>query len=596
MTMGCFALKDNDKVVIRDGCLVDFMRADPREVCWHREGKLQINDIVIYVGDRAAESGLDRIPDLDVPADAAEDGCIEVIIFKYGNRDYVPFCKKTDIKSAGITEKTLADTIYSAEKIKITASREDGRVFITFHVNDRQKTRQELGKAGALLIIKNEGIGFFSSPENTSETLKAVLAGEAYGAYYDYGEPVSMGEFFDENICAAIRDINRQDDPVIFEHEGKPAAVMMLLDKRDENERIYQIGDEKGFLEDIRRRTGVYDELYFKNEIKTADNEPGCEARLRGCGKIIEEINKKLDKVCRKNVTIVLTGESGTGKTFLARQIHKNSRRSEGPFINVNCAVISYNLIESELFGYEDGAFTGARRGGKPGYFELAKGGTLFLDEISELPFLLQGKLLEVLQEGTFYRVGGTRKISSDVRLITATNKDLEKMVKNGSFREDLYYRINVFPINLPPLKERISDLYSIIGDTLPDICERLEIDNLMLTNPALEKMKKYSWPGNIRELENVLEKAAVMAEGSFIREEDIVLDTPVGRIYPETLKEKLAEYEKEIIKSEYEKFNGNRRKMAEALGISKTNLFDKLNRYGIEKEFERRESDDSGR
>ena len=305
---------------------------------------------------------------------------------------------------------------------------------------------------------------------------------------------------------------------------------------------------------------------------------------MRGCGKNIEQINRKLDKVCRKNVTIVLTGESGTGKTFLAGEIHRNSRRSEGPFINVNCAAIAYNLIESELFGYEEGAFTGARKGGKIGYFEMAKGGTLFLDEISELPFLLQGKLLEVLQEGTFYRVGGIKKISADVRLIVATNRDLEKMVKTGRFREDLYYRINVFPINLPPLRDRINDLESIVGDALPVICERLETDNLMLTNGALEKMKKYGWPGNIRELENVLEKAAVMAEGSFIREEDIILDNPIAQNHtPVSLKEKMDAYEKEIVKETFLKFDGNRRKAAEELGISKTNLFEKIHKYGID-------------
>ncbi len=165
-----------------------------------------------------------------------------------------------------------------------------------------------------------------------------------------------------------------------------------------------------------------------------------------------------------------------------------------------------------------------------------------------------------------------------------ATNKDLEKMVKAGQFREDLYYRINVFPIQLPPLRERISDLESIVGDTLPLICERLETDNLMLTNQALEKMKQYSWPGNIRELENVLEKAAVMAEGSFIREEDIVLDNPVAKNkLLVTLKDKMEAYEKEIVKQTFLQFNRNRRKTAEALGISKTNLFDKLHKYDIE-------------
>ena len=347
---------------------------------------------------------------------------------------------------------------------------------------------------------------------------------------------------------------------------------------------IYAIGDEKDYLDFIREKTQVYDYLFHNDEIKIGKNELSCEARLRGDGENIAEINRNLEKVCRKNVTIVLTGESGTGKTFLAKEIHKNSRRSEGPFINVNCAAIAYNLIESELFGYEDGAFTGAKKGGKVGYFELAKGGTLFLDEISELPLLLQGKLLEVLQEGTFYRVGGVKKIVTDVRLIVATNRNLERMVKEGQFREDLYYRISVFPIKLPPLRERIEDLYSIIEDTLPSICERLEIDPLMLTDEALQKMKQYQWPGNIRELENVLEKAAVISEGNFIRAEDVILDNNVaGNQISKNLKEKMRSYEKELIQAAFVQFAGNRKAVAEYLGISKTNLFEKVHQYGID-------------
>ena len=379
--------------------------------------------------------------------------------------------------------------------------------------------------------------------------------------------------------------MNENSEPLFFDSYGKPVVLKWVAGEEiTGGMSVFSIGEEAAYLEHIRKETEIYDKLYFDDRIKIGKNELGCEARLKGCGENIEYINNKLDKVCRKNVTIVLTGESGTGKTFLAGEIHRNSRRADGPFINVNCAAIAYNLIESELFGYEEGAFTGARKGGKIGYFEMARGGTLFLDEISELPYLLQGKLLEVLQEGTFYRVGGIRKISADVRLIVATNKDLEKMVKAGQFREDLYYRINVFPIQLPPLRERISDLESIVGDTLPLICERLETDNLMLTNQALEKMKQYSWPGNIRELENVLEKAAVMAEGSFIREEDIVLDNPVAKNkLLVTLKDKMEAYEKEIVKQTFLQFNRNRRKTAEALGISKTNLFDKLHKYDIE-------------
>lgn len=230
------------------------------------------------------------------------------------------------------------------------------------------------------------------------------------------------------------------------------------------------------------------------------------------------------------------------------------------------------------------------KKGGEIGYFEMAKGGTLFLDEISELPLLLQGKLLEVLQDGTFYRVGGVKKISTDVRLIVATNRNLEQMVKEGKFREDLYYRISVFPIKLPPLRDRIADLYSIIEDTLPLIYSRLEVEPMILTDDALQKMKQYRWPGNIRELENVLEKAAVISEGNFIHAEDIKLDNSIaGSPIAKSLKEKMKLYEKELIQTAFEQFSGNRRLVAEYLGISKTNLFEKVHQYGIDEKPEER-------
>ena len=306
--------------------------------------------------------------------------------------------------------------------------------------------------------------------------------------------------------------------------------------------------------------------------------------------KAMEDCIQHAKAAAATEYTVLITGESGTGKELIAQAIHNDSQRKNRPFVGVNCAAIPENLLESELFGYVGGAFTGADKNGKIGYFEMAKGGTLFLDEISELPLLLQGKLLEVLQDGTFYRVGGVKKISTDVRLIVATNRNLEQMVKEGKFREDLYYRISVFPIKLPPLRDRIADLYSIIEDTLPLIYSRLEVEPMILTDDALQKMKQYRWPGNIRELENVLEKAAVISEGNFIHAEDIKLDNSIaGSPIAKSLKEKMKLYEKELIQTAFEQFSGNRRLVAEYLGISKTNLFEKVHQYGIDEKPEER-------
>jgi transcriptional regulator with PAS, ATPase and Fis domain len=304
--------------------------------------------------------------------------------------------------------------------------------------------------------------------------------------------------------------------------------------------------------------------------------------RLWGNDAVVEKTRYLLDKICDKNVAVLLTGESGTGKTFLAKEIHNNSRRSSAPFINVNCAAIPYNLLESELFGYEEGAFTGARKQGKAGHFEMADGGTLFLDEITEIPITLQGKLLEVIQDNSFYRVGGTKKITVNVRLIMATNKDVGRLVEEGRFRNDLYYRINVFPIALPPLRERITSFYTILMDILPDICSRLEMGPLLLSDDSVQKLKSYSWPGNIRELENVLEKAAILSDGTMIRAEDIVLQRRNGATAFD-LKSRVDAAERQMIVNALRIFEGNRILTARHLNIGRTSLFDKMKKYRID-------------
>ena len=240
--------------------------------------------------------------------------------------------------------------------------------------------------------------------------------------------------------------------------------------------------------------------------------------------------------------------------------------------------------MESELFGYEEGAFTGAKKGGKKGYFEMAYGGTLFLDEIGEIPFQLQGKLLEVLQSKTFFHVGGTRQMTTDVRLIAATNKNLKEMVREKRFREDLFYRINVFPIDIPPLRERRGGLYSIVMDILPDVCNRLGIEPLVLSSQAYKKILQYPWPGNIRELENVLEKAAILSDGKIILPDDVLLPDAADSFMavPATLQEIKESAERNAIVNALRLYQGDKEKAAEYLAIGRTNIFDKIKKYHI--------------
>ncbi len=350
--------------------------------------------------------------------------------------------------------------------------------------------------------------------------------------------------------------------------------------------RAFAFEDEEYLLHEIAQKSENYKQLTMGEGYNLLRKEQSFNAfRLWGSEEKVAKMEHMLQKCSISKTTVLLTGESGTGKTFLAKEIHRNSKRWEKPFVHVNCAAIPYQLIESELFGYEEGAFTGAKKGGKKGYFELAAGGTLFLDEIAEIPITLQGKLLEVLQNRTYYRVGGTKKLESDVRLVAATNRDLKSLIKEKRFREDLYYRINVFPIEIPPLRERTQSIYGIVSDLLPDVCSRLEIEPLLLSAQALDKLKHYSWPGNIRELENVLEKAAILCDGKIILNDDIVLpeDEMPNSWLPMTLKEVRERSEKEAIEHALLMFHGDKFKAAQYLDIGRTSMFEKVKKYHID-------------
>jgi len=255
-----------------------------------------------------------------------------------------------------------------------------------------------------------------------------------------------------------------------------------------------------------------------------APSEEGVKFGIIGKSSPIMDLYAVLERVADTPTTVLVTGESGTGKELVARALHENSSRQDRPFIKVNCAAIPKDLMEAELFGYERGAFTGAI-GSKPGRFELASGGTLFLDEIGELPHDMQVKLLRVLQESEFERVGGIKTMKVDVRLVAATNRDLKKEIASGNFREDLYYRLNVVPIALPALRERRSDIALLVSHFVTKFNARLKKHLTAVEDAALERLESYGWPGNIRELENVMERAVLFADGTRITVADLPED-----------------------------------------------------------------------
>jgi len=287
--------------------------------------------------------------------------------------------------------------------------------------------------------------------------------------------------------------------------------------------------------------------------------------------------------VAPTDATVLITGETGTGKELMARAIHHWSLRAEQAFVAVSCAALAETLLESELFGHEKGAFTGAvaqRRG----RFELAHGGTLFLDEVGEMTPALQAKLLRVLQEGTFERVGGTKTVTVDVRVIAATNRDLQRLVAKRTFREDLYYRLNVFPIVLPPLRERPADILPLAEHILRQASRRFGRQITGFTGEAQALLQEYPWPGNIRELQNVIERAAILCREAHIAPAHLHLSTSPGVSSPVAQKT-LRELEREAILSALTACHGNRREAAKRLGIGLRTLYTRLRGYGISTE-----------
>ncbi|ACV61859.1 two component, sigma54 specific, transcriptional regulator, Fis family [Desulfofarcimen acetoxidans DSM 771] len=314
-----------------------------------------------------------------------------------------------------------------------------------------------------------------------------------------------------------------------------------------------------------------------------------------GQSRHMQDVFKTIGKVVDSDITVLIQGESGTGKEVVARTIHSNSRRSSRPFIKINCATIPEQLMESELFGHEKGSFTGAVSQ-KAGKFEIAHNGIVFLDEIGELPLHTQAKLLRVLQEKEFERVGGTKSIEVDVRILAATNRNLEDMVQEGKFREDLYYRLNVVNVKLPPLRERKEDISLLINYFVKKFARKYNKNISGISQEAMIFAEKYAWPGNVREIKNVCEQAVVMARNSVLMLDDmpligngngflefknnakISLDTNDKR----SLKDIVAEVEKQVILKSLNENNWNRQNTAKALGLNRRSLYAKMKEYDL--------------
>ncbi len=326
---------------------------------------------------------------------------------------------------------------------------------------------------------------------------------------------------------------------------------------------------------------------FYKKELKRVQGSKYSFDQIIGNQKEMKEVKELALKVAKSRSTVLIRGESGTGKEWFAHAIHEASPRSEEPFVRLNCAAIPPDLIEAELFGYEEGAFTGAKKGGKPGKIELADGGTLFLDEIGDMPLSMQVKLLRVLQEKEIERVGGTQINQVDIRVIAATNRPLEDMVKKGEFREDLYYRLNVFHIVIPPLRDRGSDIITTAQFILGSMNNELGTSISSLHADVENLFRRYHWPGNVREMQNVIERSIHLADDSTISLEHLppyltenVEDLSEFTYY--SLEREIDKAEMRAIKRALKASGGNRLKAAHLLGIHRASLYRKLEKYQL--------------
>jgi transcriptional regulator with PAS, ATPase and Fis domain len=601
---GIIAIDSMAHIKIYNRMARDIFGLNPDEGPGHPEGKIAEGDIVIIADNLlgADDGGLEPedLRAIGIEPSGIERGDAVVAIGTVGGGTGSGVFNRLDKKIPG--ERLSVETSIDGLKLKAQIDFDLKRLRAT--VDGRHYDYIFRWAAGHMVIVDraSHDVKFYQTRGYTArqEELKAVLYGKPFRGKGKFGQVFQILERHineihpDSHIIRSLIAVARGESCAVRGLEsminGIPVRCSiepLVVDGNNAGAflKVLDITELKAVQIERERVLSSLENL--ENRIRNERIQKEAFKDIVRSGEKIRRVVEMAKKAAETSSTVLLTGESGTGKGLFAEAIHRAGCRRDGPFIYVNCASIPENLLESELFGHEKGAFTGAVAE-KPGKFELADGGTIFLDEIAELPLTLQAKLLHVIQKRTFTRVGGVKPIQVDIRIIVASNRDLEDAVRKGVFREDLFYRINVIFIKLPALREHKEDLYPLVNHILPRIAERVGKKAVQISGEVMKIFLDYDWPGNVRELENVLERAAIMADGDIIMPEHLpeyILgqnkDDNIGdmitvkKIGP--LKELLMETEIHAVKKALEICGGNRKKAMEMLGVGKTNFYKKL-------------------
>lgn len=563
----------------------------------HAEGIIEEGDIIVIAdNDLGNDDGLspENLKLINIVDNNIKTGDALLAVGVYKNKKIEPAYKVAhnyDLKQTMELKRRYLG-------YNISAAIDEKNSVISISVNDADYRMRYLEAIGHMVVLdKNTGkVKFFQARGYgfRNEEIGKLLLGKKFIAKETSGdkcdlmphidrrmEEVFEGAKFIEEIKFVMQQENGYSVKNVYNIHKRPMYCHMVrLKMEGQEDGVYIFIQDKEMLQNQPASRDVMTaEIEKLKKKKFSDEEAaGIDGfkNFIGNDKSLIGVKRLSVKAAKNRFNVMLTGESGTGKSLLAKEIH-DIQMPDKPFVEVCCNAISPTLFESELFGYAPGAFTGASSQGKAGYFEEASGGTIFLDEIGDISPEMQIKLLHVIQNKRIYRVGDTKPIDVDVRIITATNKDLEKEVENGNFRKDLYYRINVFPIYIPPLRERKSDLYFLANSILNQYCREYDIKPKQFSQEAIDIIMSYKWPGNVRELKNAVECAVAICDEELIYSEHLMLSKADEKDRGLTLKERLNKEERRIIEDVIERNGGDKGKAMEELDLPRSSFYKKL-------------------